>query len=294
MTLAEKLGSGYPNPWLYELAAELADEPVERLDNDPGVIARSLSSAANLFALPAVCVSFDLTVEADAVGCSVNDGVNGVIETVDDAFAVNIDAVTKSKRAEVRIDAIKRLTNSCNAIVLGGVTGPAKLSEQLLATDSASRETHEEAVLTAGDIAVEFTNAYLNAGADGVAILEPVGLDVPMYREAAEPIVNALNHYEAEGIIIGDMLTPSDVGIAGKTGFDVITGGVRNQDRIIESASEHGIEIGIGVPKEIFEKGEMVVREFRENTSDDVGLSSQWTVPEGTTPEAVHELTDSL
>ena len=294
MTLAETMDSGHPNPWLYELAAELADEPVGGLDNDSGVIARSLSSAVDLFDLSAVGVSFDVTVEAEAVGCTVDDDVKGIIENVDDAFAVDIDAVTDFGRAEVRIDATERLTTTCDAIILGGVTGPAMLAEQLLATESVSTETHEEAVFTAGEIAVEFTNAYLNAGADGVAILEPVGLDVPLYQEAAEPIINALNHYEAESAVVGDVLTPTDIELAGETGFDVITGAVENQDATMEAATKNSIELGIGVPQEMFEKGKEAVREFRESVPAEVGLSSQWTVPVGTTPEAVHELMGSL
>lgn len=295
MSVEEAFDTGRPVPWLSEVAAEFADEPVEGLDNDPGVIARSLESAVDLFALPAITVSFDTTVAAEAVGCSLTEeGINGTIETVDDAFEVDIGAATASDRVQTRLDATKRLEDTCDAEVLGGVTGPALLAEQLLKGDSISTETREEAVFTAGEICVELTNAYLNAGADGVAILEPNGLEAPLYQEAIEPVVNTLGHYQSEGVVITDTLTQQDVRTAGSTGFNAITGGVQDPVKIKKTAQENGIQFGLGVPRERFKNGPEAIIDFRKNAPSDVSLSSQWTIPSGVSPETIHELMGSL
>lgn len=295
MTITDAFDADRPMPWLFEVAAEFADEPVAGLDEDPGVIARSLTGAADLFSLPAVVVSFDTSVAAEAVGCTVTDaGVEGIVESVDDAFAVNIDAATNSDRLQVRLDATERLSETCDAPVLGGVTGPALLAEQLLADQSVSAETREEAVFTAGEICVELANAYLDADADGVAILEPEGLDAPLYREAIEPVVNTLDHYEAEGVIIGETLTQQDVRTAGEVGFDGVTGAVEDRENALQAATDSDILLGVGIPRETFRAGPDAVATYREETPSDVGLSSQWTVPRDIAPEAIHELMDSL
>jgi uroporphyrinogen-III decarboxylase len=294
MTVEEAIGAGHAAPWLFELAAELADEPLDGLDDDPGVIARSLSGAVDLFSLPAVSVSFNTTVEAEAVGCTTTEGaVEGVIGTVDDAFAIDIGAVVETNSVDVRVEAIERLADTCEAAVLGGVTGPALLSEQLLIHDDAATEIREEAVFTAGEICVELVNTYLDAGADGVAVLEPNGLDVPLYGEAAEPIINTLDHYEAEGTVVTDTAAPQDVRTAATVGFDAITGAV-DDERVIQAAQDRDIAFGVGVPREAFKSGPDAVAAFRDELPADVGLSSQWTVPQGTPPEAIHELMDSL
>lgn len=298
MSLAAVIDDDRPLPWLFEFAAAVADEPVDRLDDDPGVIARSLSNAAALFSLPAVTVSIDTTVEAAAVGCSVaEDGVEGIVDSVDDAFAVDIDAATDSERVDARLDATRRLADTCEAAVLGGVTGPARLADRLLVGDSPSTELHEEAVFTAGEICVELADAYLEAGADGVAILEPEGLDAPLYREAIEPVCNTLDHYEADGVAITEALSPADVRTAGTVGFDLVTGAVAGDDSardVGDAAAETGVRLGLGVPRETFLDGPEAVASFREAAPAAVGLSSQWTVPRETAPEAVHELMRSL
>ncbi len=293
MTVEEAIGAGRAAPWLFELAAKLADEPLDGLDDDPGVIARSLSGAVDLFSLPAVSVSFNTTVEAEAVGCTTaGESVTGVIETVDDAFTIDIDAVVGADGVDTRIEAIERLADTCEAAVLGGVTGPALLSEQLLIHDDASTELREEAVFTAGEICVELVNAYLDAGADGVVVLEPDGLDVPLYAEAAEPIINTLDHYEAEGTVVTDTAAPQDVRTADTVGFDAITGAV-DDETVIQEAQDRDIAFGVGVPREAFKSGPDAVAAFRDELPSNVGLSSQWTVPRETPPEAIHELMNS-
>lgn len=295
MTLDTTLDAGQPMPWLFELAADIADESVGALDDDPGAITRSLSTAVDLFSLPAVVVSFDTTVEADALGCTVTaDNVEGIIKTADDAFDIDIGAVTDSKRVTARLDATERLTSTSEAAILGGVTGPAQLAEQLLSEESAATDTREEAILTAGDVCVELANAYLNAGAHGVAVLEPGGLDAPLYEEAVEPVVNTLDHYEADGVVVTDTLDMTDISTAESAGFDIITGFVEDREQAVNATKESDISLGVGVPRETFEKGPGAVATFCETVPTDAGISSQWTVPRGTPPEAIHELMGSL
>lgn len=300
MTLANALAAGRPIPWLFELAAELEGESTDDLYSDAGALSRSLAGAADLFDLSAVCVSFDTTLEAEAVGCSVEDRAvtGGVIETVDDAFDVDIGAVTVEGRVPTFVDAAERLTEMTDAAVLGGVTGPALLAEHLLADpEAADTELREEAMFTAGELAVELTNAYLDAGADGVAVLEPAGLDAPLYRDAAEPIANVLGHYEGSGVVVTEQVSADDIRTAEKVGFAAITGGV---DDTFDSAADAlavaddaGIDLGVGIPQDAFTDGPDAVADARDDVPVGAVLSSEWTVPSETAPEAVHELVGS-
>lgn len=126
-------------PWLFELAAKLENEQVEDLYRDAGTIARSLTGVANLFGLPAVCVPIDTMLEAEAVGCGIDQDtfgtdvgeVDGIIETVDDAFDVDITGIVEGGRVPTMLDAAERLAETCDATVLGGVTGPGLLTKHL-------------------------------------------------------------------------------------------------------------------------------------------------------------------
>jgi hypothetical protein len=288
-----------PIPWLCELAAELENESVDGLYRDAGAVSRALSGAADLFDLPVVCTSFDTTLEAEAVGCEIPDdrgrktGVksSGIVNTIDDAFSIDIGTVTDSGRIPVMVDATERLENTCDALVLAGTAGPAVLGEYLLADpEGASMEVREEVAFTAGELAAELANAYLEAGADGIGLLEPAGLEAPMYREATEPIVNTLNHYEANGAVITEHASESDIEVAGELGFDLITGAVDSPARAVETAADADIQLGVGVPRGAFASGDDDVAAFCDDLGDEVLLSSEWTVPSGTDPEAVQSL----
>lgn len=288
-----------PVPWLFELAAELEDESVKDLYRDAGAVSRALSGAADLFDLPVVCTSFDTTLEAEAVGCEVPDDYgretsqnsSGIVSTIDDAFSIDIGTVADSGRIPVMLDATERLDNACDALVLAGITGPAVLGEYLLADpEGASMEVREEVAFTAGELAAELADSYLEAGADGIGLLEPSGLEAPMYREATAPIVNTLDHYEADGAVITEHASESDIEVAGELGFDLITGAVDNPAEAAETAADADIRLGVGVPRETFASGDDDVAAFCDDLGDEVLLSSEWTVPSGTDPEAVHRL----
>ncbi len=58
-----------PSPliWVYELAAKLSSIDVEEMESHENILYDSLHSVVDLFDLPALCVSFDTTLESTSM-----------------------------------------------------------------------------------------------------------------------------------------------------------------------------------------------------------------------------------
>lgn len=291
-----------PLPWIYAMAARLEGEDREAMVTDPGVLTRSLTTAADLFNLPAVSTSFDTTIEAEAAGCGVDrDGggpqvVEGCIGSVDEAFDLDVAAVTDGGRVPTVLDATDRLVTTLDGTsVLGGLTGPRRLADSLLVdADDASGELRYEATLTASDIAIELANAYLDRGADGIAVLEPDGVeDTDQYIDAMTPLANVIDHYDGTGVVVQRAVEVDHIALAGKLGFDAITGYAEAPSEIVDAADRADVTVGLGVPLELFQEGPEAVAGFVADLPSNVLPSTEWEVPEGTDPETIHRLVGS-
>lgn len=301
--IQESLRRSVPLPWLFEAAAAIANEDVAEMYTDAGVVSRSLRNAVNLFDLPAVSTSFDTTLEAEAVGCRL-DGtpedatVVGYVDSADDAFDVDVAGVVESGRVPTFVDACERLASvQSDATVLGGVTGPSELTAALLDGDPADHDadTVEETLFTAADVCLELANAYLDAGADGVLLLEPNGVAAfDGYVDVATPIVNVLEHYDAVGVVATETATEEDVRRIGDLGFDCLTGAVDDPTAATRAADDRDLALGVGVPAATLAAGTDAVDEFLAGLPDDALVSTAWTVPPTVDPDVLHHLMGSL
>lgn len=293
-----------PLPWVYELAARLQGEPVAELGADAGVITRSLAGAADLFDLPAVCTSFDATIEAEAAGCAVEMVADsrrvteGCVSSIDDAFEIDIEAIPHSGRVPAVIEAAARLGKTVESTsVLGGVTGPGVITDHLLEAngETAEEAVAEEAQFTAGEICVEVADAYLDRGADGIVVVEPgrVGAG-PEYEEALAPVCNVASHYEARTILQLTEVDEVAIRLAADLDFDLVVGQVAHPPSAKRTAEEAGIRLGIGIPSDRFLDGTEAVQSFVSDLPAGALVSSEGTVPESTDPAVLHDLMGSL
>lgn len=291
-----------PLPWVWGLAARINGQNPETMLADPGVLARSLGIAADLFDLPAVCTSFDTTLEAEAAGCPVQaDGgrtgrVGGLVETVDDAIEFEITGVTERGRIPVVLDAADRLVATHpGTSVLGGLTGPGRLTRSLLVDGEADDSVVEETAFAASDVAISMANGYLDQGADGIAVLEPEGVaPADWYLDAITPLINVIEHYGATGVLVQRTVGIDDVALAADLGFHAITGRVDDPVAAIDAANEADIVLGVGVPSERFNGGPEAVDELLAELPGKALLSSEWEVPAETEAETVLRLMGSL
>lgn len=282
-------------PWVGAYAAGLEGESVGAFRTDAGARARSLSTAADLFGLPAVATTLDPTVAAEAAGCTVDPAagtVAGVVETVEEALDVDVDAVAERGRVPAVLDATERLVATLDGTsVLGGVPGPAWLADALLARPDVEPEVAEEVAFVAEDVAIALANAALDRGADGVVVLEPDGPDDPdAFREAAVPLLNVVDHFEATAVLVGRAVDPGAVALAGDLGFDAVTGRVADPADALVAAEDAGVVLGVGVPGERLRVGPDAVDAFVADLPEGALLSTEWAVPVGAAADAVHRL----
>jgi len=311
--IADCLDRGEPPlPWVYRLAADLEGEDRADLPGDAGALSRSLSTAADLFGLPAVCPSFDPAITAEAAGCAVADDeeggtlrvTDGPVESVDDAFDLDVDGAVEGGRMPAALDATERLTATLDGTsVLGGIAGPGTLADALLSVDDPDPDLHFEATLTAGDVGVALANAFFDRGADGIVVLEPDGVggdtggggggtDEEAYRDAVVPLSNVIDHYDATAILAQRSVGAADVELAADLGFDAITG--RAGDDAVDAAADAGIALGVGVPADLLLDGPDAVDSFVDDHPSDTFFATEWEVPAGVEPEALHQLMGSL
>ena len=275
-----------PLPWLSGLAARFAGEDPDAMATDPGVLARSLGNAVDLFGLPAVAVSLDPTVAASAMAAT------GSVGSPDDAVAVDVDAVTTGGTVPTLLEATERLAATTSASVLGAVPGPATLAAQLLADGVDDPATVEEAEFTAGEAATELADAFLSRGADGIALLEPAGLDTETpYAEAVTPVRNVTDHYEAVVVLLAARLETEAIERAGAARLDAVTGGVEDVEVALAAADEAGVVLGVGIPDDRFLDG--TAAEFADSLPAGTLTSSCLAVPAGTDPATLHALMGS-
>lgn len=290
-----------PLPWLFSAAARFEGADRGAMLADPGILARSLSTAADLFDLPAVCTGFDTTLEADAAGASVepDDGgkqvVEGCFRSVDDLLEFDPGGLTTRGGLPVVLEATDRLTATLDdTSVVGGVTGPRRLAASVLHEDASTDSDDDlayEAALTAGDVAVELANAYLERGADGIAILEPDGIEgTDRYRDAITPLVNVLDHFDAVGVAVQRSLDPEEIVLGADLGFDAITGRLEEPRAVMDDGPDVDVAVGVGVPADRFLEGPDAIDEFRSDLPPGTLLSSEWEVPPETEPETLHRL----
>lgn len=296
--------SGPPLPWLFGLAGRIEGEERGSLLSDAGALSRSLSTAADLFGLPAVSTSFDTTLEAEAAGADVDLGgerprvVGGCVASVDDALDIDVAGATERGRVPAVLDTTDRLVPTLDGTsVLGGITGPRRLADSLLvggADDDVPDDLGYEAALVAGDLAIELANAYLERGADGIAVLEPDGVeDSDRYRDAMVPLANVIDHFGGTGVVVQRTVEADDVALAADLGFDAITGRADDPASVADAADGAGVTVGIGVPRERFVDGPEAVVAYVADLPPDVLLSSEWEVPMATDPETIHGLMGS-
>jgi [methyl-Co(III) methanol-specific corrinoid protein]:coenzyme M methyltransferase len=138
--------------------------------------------------LECLAVPFCMTVEAEALGCTVDMGTATVlphvaVESLTDPARVGdlpeFDP-KRSGRAPVVLDAIERLKNAAgDAPVLGGVLGPVTLAAMVMEAGLFLRLTRrdpaaaEKLIAALEPVVVRFALAQHAAGADCVTVAEP-------------------------------------------------------------------------------------------------------------------------
>ena len=289
-----------PNPspliWLYEFAAKLSSFDVAEMESNENSLYESLHNAADLFDLPALCVSFDTTLETTAMGY-LPAHETGHIHTMEDALDIDIDSILTGGRVPQVLSVTSRLKESLDCAIIGGISSPEVISNSLLSPSSKNNDSIREEVLFSVEEALsQLANSYLESGADGIALLDPNGLSIsdPLYVQTLSPLPNIIAHYEAFGALITRETSPTQIKVAADLGFNLITGSTQSPEESIKSAQDSGIYFGLGIPSSLFSLENDSVKIFIDSIPHNTLLSSEWTIPVQTPPEILHDLMGSL
>ena len=283
-----------PILWVYEMAAKLSSIPLNEMENDANLLYNSLSNSVDLFNLPAICTSFDTTLEAVSLGCNLSQN-GGYVNSVVDVFNIDVDSVVTNGRVPIVLDVISRLSASLDCSVLGGISCPKILSNYLLSpSGNQDEDTIEELFFVIGEILSSLTNSYLDSGADGIVLLAPDGLypEDPFYMNSLSSLSNVLSHYEASGTIVTRKTSPADIKTAANLGFDLITGSTLLPIESLSTSIDSNISFGIGIPENLFSSDQYKLDQFIESMPPETILSSEWTIPVSTHVELIHYLSN--
>lgn len=219
--LAGRMPSRVPYaPLVFALSARLRCDDLEETLSDPTALANSLKEGSRLFGVDCVTVSFDLTLEAEALGCEVSWGGGGMPELVaggphEGSFPadLNLDGLTRSGRIPVVLEVAKRLAATCpsDVALLAAVTGPVTLAGQLEPRRGGSLPSAQpglQSLQRAGEVSKRMVRAFGEAGVGVVALAEDQGFAlsegekegaIAVYRS----IWNVARYYGMRSLFLG-------------------------------------------------------------------------------------------
>ncbi len=211
MTIREWLdalpASHRPMPLLSFPAAQLVGANVYEFTHDAALQARGIAEVARRTDAAAAVCMMDLSVEAEAFGCTLKASADEVptvtgilISDEDEARALEVPAVGTA-RTGLYVEAARLAKQAItDRPVLAGIIGPFSLVGRLMDVSEALMNciADEDFVYAALDkttaFLIDYANAYKEAGVDGVVMAEPLaGLLSPALEKAfSAPYVKAI------------------------------------------------------------------------------------------------------
>lgn len=191
-----------------ELINLTATEYLQSADN----IVKGVNKAIELYNPDGIPVTFDLQIEAEAMGCElVWDKENPpavVSHPLKEGKSLEDLAVPCSCKGRISMvmDATTRLRDQHPDLAIYGlITGPFTLALHLLGTDifmqmmMDQEATHKLMRLTT-DVAIKMSRLYIEAGADVIAVVDPMTsqIDPMSFEEFVSPYVTEINNYIRE------------------------------------------------------------------------------------------------
>ena len=283
------------------VAAAIEHVPLEEFYTDASAMERTVRTVVGMFDVSVACLPFDDSLEAAALGAEVEfvDGVPtvtaGCVADADGAFDLPVFEVGERGRVPVCVDAVSRLVqNLPERSVVAGVTGPGTLADQVIMDPDPPAEVEAETLLSAGEAGTELARDYLDAGADAVAVVErdPPATLPDEYREAVEPVVNLVDHYERRLLFVTDRLPATLLPDLADLGFDAAAGTPAATDaHAAETDTE--LAVGYGLPGAAFLGGPDAIEEHLAAASGYDFVTSALQVPRETPVESLHALMDA-
>lgn len=252
---------------------------------------------------------YDSTVEAEAIGCKLAwDSEYSQPRLASHVFASQREPncsveIEKNDRVPVTLEVVHRLSSLLQKTspIFTTVTGPATLAKYLTGKTLPElfRDDSTAFLKFAGDTALKLTRLFCEAGAFGVALIEPSLEKMPsdsfnIYRDTLDPILRVLEFYQRKSIFAVENTAMSVEEIA-EIGCDavVISGLDRNEFSAAKrTLVEKGKCFGVALPATLFENPSLLPSYLPNGseTSADLFVTTQSAVPTHVLPTSLKQV----
>ena len=284
-------------PLMASAAARLMQAPLRDVYGDAGVMAKTLRDCQALFAHDAVVVFPDLTLGAEALGCTLewpDDGPPSVAEGL--ASFETLDArpegsMAAGGRMPAALDAAGQLVETIGrgCAVLGAVTGPVTLARLTLSPALLEGDAGVRAVERLAAENLTAARAFFERRVDGVVVLDPdLGEAPPAVRDALTKAFRTLRNLARfyDGRLL--LATRGPALIASSLDADGLSLGGLEVDAQQDRA--RGAAIAAGTWDDIEEAMGAVL----EDAGGGLYLTTDGEVPPGTPADSLHDVMDAL
>jgi hypothetical protein len=204
-------------PFLFGLAAKIANIPLREMVWDPTYYAYSLEGAYKLFHYGVIINNFDGSIEAESCGCELEwqgEFENPVITKSCDFFKLDPEDFLKKGRIPVLFEVSKRLVASLGreTAITGVLTGPCSLIRCLHGESGNSRKDFiQEATSLLGSFLQRLVRNFCEIKTDGIFIREDLlgrdfweelGLFKDPYRAVYATLFNLIRAYNNYPILV--------------------------------------------------------------------------------------------
>ena len=284
-------------PLMASAAARLMQAPLRDVYGDAGVMAKTLRDCQALFAYDAVVVFPDLTLGAEALGCTLewpDDGSPTVAEglaSFDMLDALPEGAMAGGGRMPTVLDAAGQLVETIGrgCAVLGAVTGPVTLARLALSPEALDDETGARAVERLAAENLTAARAFFERRVDGLVVLDPdLGQAPPALHDALAKAFRTLRNLAQfyDGRLL--LATHGPAPIAASLDTDGLSiGGV-------EVDAQPGRARGAALTADAWSGAEETVSAALGAADGGLYLTTDGEVPPNTPADHLHDVMDAL
>lgn len=190
-------------PLIGTYLTKVSQSTIEETYQDPGILYQSLRDTQALLNYDVVVTPLDVTLEAEAFGCSLSWSQGGTPVIQDylptESPVKNNEEWLNNGRIPIFIEAIKRFAEveGKKIPVIASITGPLTVSQQIYG------EHNQNCMDGIVQSLISLVKAYADAGVDGIMINEELidfNGDFQSQMDYYKPILNTIRHYNIQSI----------------------------------------------------------------------------------------------
>ena len=259
-------------PFVYGLAAKLAQMPLSEMTSDASYYTHSLEDAYELFKYDGIVNTYDSTVEAEIFGFKLEWPEDYSTPQVTDCSRVKLRQVNQdeSYRWQILLETTKRLvmTKGKDTAIIGTLTGPCSLVRTL--TGEANKNP-EEVISLVGNVLKDMVKRLCELRVDAIFFREDI-LDKDYigelrihgkpYIDVYKTLFNLVHFYNSSpAIIVKNMelnAIPQLHGMVQQDTLILLGANIGNDDMVYLGELSDSLKISFGLPLKVESHDELI------------------------------------